>query len=421
MLANWIVPDSGTVMLDGIDLKNRMAVVGKVGFIPEVPNLFDFFSVEYNLKLFAALSRTPFSRVEEILDEFNLLPFRKSKVLALSKGLKQRVNIGRALLADPPLLILDEPTSGLDYEMIREIYRLLRTMHESGKTVIFTSHRPEEIRSLATRIMVLHQGSLEFDGPPLNIFYPTSMKSCMPDDEKHLHTNLQRSGYCFQEQDATSDPVHPQKAAEGNSPDWITDITSLHQGGIQRETLPTWVLMLVLLIGFIILPAQVAEEKEKKLLLALLQTPINEAEWLIAKVVLGILLIVAAVLFLHVLGSFGPVHLFDYLAVLLAGSFCFSAYGVFLGFLCRNQASARTLGVIFYLPHLLPSAMSDVSQKLTAVAPLLPSYQLYKPLQSILLEDGRLAAMTFDWVYLVLLGSLMFLLSYLLMKKRWLM
>lgn len=212
-----------------------------------------------------------------------------------------------------------------------------------------------------------------------------------------------------------------QKEAEGNSPDWITSIKALHQGGVQRETLPTWILMLILLIGFIILPAQVAEEKEKKLLLAILQTPIHEVQWLIAKLILGMVLIITAVLFLHLLGKFGPVHLFDYIAFIVAGSFCFSAYGIFLGFLCRNQASARTLGVIFYLPHLLPSALSDVSQKLTAVAPLLPSYQLYKPLQSILLEDGRMADMTFDWTYLFLLGSLMFYLSYLLMKRRWLM
>jgi len=133
------------------------------------------------------------------------------------------------------------------------------------------------------------------------------------------------------------------------------------------------------------------------------------------------LLILAAVLFLHVLGKFGPVHLFDYIAILLAGSFCFSAFGIFLGFLCRNQASARTLGVVFYLPHLLPSAMADVSQQLTAVAPLLPSYQFYRPLQSILLENASLTDMPFDWIYLIVLGSLMFFFSYLLMKRRWLM
>ena len=212
-----------------------------------------------------------------------------------------------------------------------------------------------------------------------------------------------------------------QKQAEWKNPDWISDIRSLHQGGMQRETLPTWILMLVLLIGFIILPAQVAEEKEKKLLLALLQTPIHEVQWLIAKLILGMVLAITAVLFLHLLGNFSPLHLFDYIVFIVTGSFCFSAYGIFLGFLCRTQASARTLGVIFYLPHLLPSAMADVSQKLTAVAPFLPSYQFYQPLQSILLEDGRLADMTYDWVYLLLLGSIMFYLSYLLMKKRWLM
>jgi ABC-2 type transport system ATP-binding protein len=170
MLASWIIPDGGTVMVGGVDLKNRMSVVGQLGFIPEDPNLFEFFSVEYNLKLFARLSRAPMSRVEEILTEFNLQPFRRSKVQALSKGLKQRVSIGRALLADPALLILDEPTSGLDFEMTREIYRLLNAMHAAGKTIIFTSHRPEEIKNLATRIMVLHESKLVFDGPPQEYF-----------------------------------------------------------------------------------------------------------------------------------------------------------------------------------------------------------------------------------------------------------
>lgn len=170
MLANWILPDSGQVMIDGIDLGNRTAVVRKVGFIPEVPNLFDFFSVEYNLKLFAVLFQTPFLRVDEVLREFNMIPFRKNKVQVLSKGLKQRVNIGRALLADPPVLLFDEPTSGLDFEMTKEIYRLLISMHDAGKTILFTSHRPEEIKSLATRIMVLHEGRLVFDGPPQKYF-----------------------------------------------------------------------------------------------------------------------------------------------------------------------------------------------------------------------------------------------------------
>jgi ABC-type multidrug transport system ATPase subunit len=170
MLASWLLPDSGQVFVDGINLENRLAVVRKIGFVPETPNLFDFFSVEYNLKIFARLFQVPFLRIEEILKEFNLLPFRNNKIQVLSKGLRQRVSIGRALLADPPVLLFDEPTSGIDFDMTKEIYRLLKDFHASGKTIIFTSHRPEEIKTLATRIIVLHQGSLVFDGSPQKYF-----------------------------------------------------------------------------------------------------------------------------------------------------------------------------------------------------------------------------------------------------------
>jgi ABC-2 type transport system permease protein len=212
-----------------------------------------------------------------------------------------------------------------------------------------------------------------------------------------------------------------QKAAEGNSVNWISDIKPLQEGGIQKQTLPTWILMLVLLVGFIIMPAQVAEEKEKKLLLALLQTPMREIEWLIAKLFLGMILISIAVLFLHLLGKFDIGNVLSYIAFIAVGSFCFSSYGIFLGFLCRSQASARTLGVIFYLPHLLPSALSDFSRKLTVVAPFLPSYQFYGPVKSILLEQGRISNLSLEWIYLFLVGLLTFFFSYLLMKKRWLM
>jgi ABC-2 type transport system permease protein len=212
-----------------------------------------------------------------------------------------------------------------------------------------------------------------------------------------------------------------QKAAEGKNSSWISAITPLQEGGIQKQTLPTWILMLVLLVGFIVMPAQVAEEKEKKLLLALLQTPIREIEWLIAKVLSGMMLILTAVLLLHLLGKFEPGNVLSYIAFITVGSFCFSSYGILLGFLCRNQASARTLGVMFYLPHLLPSALSDFSQKLTAVAPFLPSYQLYEPIKAILLDGSRISILSQEWLYLLIFGVAALFCSYFLMKKRWLM
>ncbi len=212
-----------------------------------------------------------------------------------------------------------------------------------------------------------------------------------------------------------------QVAVEGRSKNWISDINPLQEGGIQKQTLPTWILMLILLVGFIVIPAQVAEEKEKKLILGLLQTPMREMEWLLAKVFSGMILTIAAVLFLHLPGKFDFGTGVGYIAFLIVGSFCFSSFGIFLGFLCRNQASARTLGVLFYLPHLLPSALSDFSQKLNKVAPLLPSYQLYGPIKAILFEGDKLSNFYLQWIYLLLVGLLTCLLSYLLIKKRWLM
>lgn len=170
ILANWHLPDSGQVVVDGINLKNRSDMVKKVGFVPEIPNLFEFFSVEYNLKLFARLFQVPLSRIEEIMKEFDLLPFRNTKIQNLSKGLRQRVSIGRTLLADPSVLLFDEPTSGLDFDMTKEIYKMIKEFHASGKTILFTSHRPEEIKTLATRVIMLHKGNLIFDGSPEKYF-----------------------------------------------------------------------------------------------------------------------------------------------------------------------------------------------------------------------------------------------------------
>lgn len=170
ILAKWILPDRGQATIDGVDLGNRREVVKKVGFVPEASNLFDALSIEYNLKLFAFLFQIPLPRVEEVLEEFDLCPFRKTEIQELPIGLKRRVDIGQALLADPEILLLDEPTSGLDFERTNELYNWLNVIHDAGKTIFFTSHRPEEIKNLATRFMVLHQGRLIFDGSPQSYF-----------------------------------------------------------------------------------------------------------------------------------------------------------------------------------------------------------------------------------------------------------
>ena len=74
------------------------------------------------------------------------------------------------MLSDPSVLLLDEPTSGLDFDMTRDVYQNLKKLRGIGKTIIFTSHRPEEVKLLATRILGIHQGKLVFDGPTDDYF-----------------------------------------------------------------------------------------------------------------------------------------------------------------------------------------------------------------------------------------------------------
>jgi ABC-2 type transport system ATP-binding protein len=170
ILGGWLVPDSGTALVGGCRLSDRQSLVRNAGFVPEEPNLFESFSVEYNLSLFAALFALSASRVPQVMREFGLESFRAATVRNLSKGLKQRVSISRSLLPDPPVLLLDEPTSGLDFDMTREVHRLVKKTNLDGKTILFSSHRPEEIRALASRMIVLHKGGVVFDGTPERYF-----------------------------------------------------------------------------------------------------------------------------------------------------------------------------------------------------------------------------------------------------------
>ena len=211
-----------------------------------------------------------------------------------------------------------------------------------------------------------------------------------------------------------------QIAATGDGKSWLAGVESLRNESAGASSLPTWLLMVILIVAFFVLPAQVAEEKERQWLAGLLQTPMREEEWLFAKVVYGIFLSIIPAVALHVLGKTGFPG-WEYGLTLALGSFCFGAAGVTLGLLCRNQATARTIGVICYLPLILPVALHDSSSALRTIAPVMPSFALYNPVQSLV--DGSAASRLFpaEWTVLAGLGFASVILSRRLLKVRWLM
>jgi heme ABC exporter ATP-binding subunit CcmA len=132
-----------------------------VGYVPQELAFYDDLSARDTLRFYAELKRVSTDRVDQVLAEVGLSDHGHKEVSALSGGMKQRLALACALLADPPLLILDEPTSNLDTAARDDFIKLLLQQKEQGKTLLFTSHRLEEVETLASRVLVLEEGRLK--------------------------------------------------------------------------------------------------------------------------------------------------------------------------------------------------------------------------------------------------------------------
>lgn len=117
------------------------------------------------LKVAASLAGLPMKRVDEALEMVGLQTHADSKIGTYSLGLRQRIALAHALIADPPVLVLDEPINGLDPEGIRAIRGLLKTHAERGGTVLLSSHLLSEVDHTADRVLVINGGQIVADGP----------------------------------------------------------------------------------------------------------------------------------------------------------------------------------------------------------------------------------------------------------------
>jgi ABC-2 type transport system ATP-binding protein len=160
ILSGQLVPTGGAVRVCGFDpAKEEKKLAMRIGVVPEVQNLYSDLSAEKNLNLFADLYSVDHSRVKNLLEFFGLKN-RKEAVKKLSKGLRQRVLVARALSHDPELLFLDEPTIGLDPMAARGIREMIEELKEEEKTVFLTTHYMEEADRLSDRVGIINEGKL---------------------------------------------------------------------------------------------------------------------------------------------------------------------------------------------------------------------------------------------------------------------
>ncbi|MCB9136620.1 MAG: nitrous oxide reductase family maturation protein NosD [Anaerolineales bacterium] len=144
---------------------NNVCTQGKqarrlIGYVPQEFAFYDM-RVQETLEFYARLKKTPFTAIPSLLAHLGLSPHSTKAVSALSGGLRQRLALAVALLGDPPVLLLDEPLANLDARARQDYQGLLAALRKEGKTLLFATHRMEEVEILADRVLVLDEGHAE--------------------------------------------------------------------------------------------------------------------------------------------------------------------------------------------------------------------------------------------------------------------
>jgi ABC-2 type transport system ATP-binding protein len=169
MLGTLIEPTSGSADVAGLplDAANGVAIRQRISVMPEAPGLYQRLTVMENLEFFAGLYGlvAPRARIAAALEAVNMTGRAADPCGSLSKGLRQRVGLARALLNEPAIVFLDEPTSGLDPVATHEVHELIEGLRERGVTVFLTTHRLEEAERLCDRVAILNT-SLRTIGRP---------------------------------------------------------------------------------------------------------------------------------------------------------------------------------------------------------------------------------------------------------------
>lgn len=164
ILSSLIRPTSGDVFLAGYRLpEDASAIRSRLGVVSHMPLLYGDLSAEENLMFYARLYDLGETkvRIQTIIQQVGLSARRKDLVRTFSRGMQQRLSIGRAILHNPSILLLDEPHTGLDQEACEMLDAVLKQVTGTGRTVVMTSHDLVRIEDLASRFDILSRGRIQ--------------------------------------------------------------------------------------------------------------------------------------------------------------------------------------------------------------------------------------------------------------------
>ena len=174
MIATLLAPSGGSLEVAGHDpLTEPREVRQRLGYMPDVMGVYDNLTVEEYLQFFAGAYRIDRkgwpALVTGLLELVGLDVKRNAMVDSLSRGMKQRLSLARALIHDPEVLVLDEPASGLDPRARIELRNLLAELRSMGKTIIISSHILAELAEMCTHVAIMEAGRILASGTPRDI------------------------------------------------------------------------------------------------------------------------------------------------------------------------------------------------------------------------------------------------------------
>ena len=173
MIVGLVRPDSGRILLDGVDITDlpmyRHARLG-IGYLPQEASIFRGLNVAQNVMAVLEVVEPDRGRREQMLDtllaEFGISHLRRTPALALSGGERRRLEIARALAGQPSYILLDEPLAGIDPIAVNEIRELVSHLKDRGIGVLITDHNVREMLEIVDRAYIMHAGQVLMQGRP---------------------------------------------------------------------------------------------------------------------------------------------------------------------------------------------------------------------------------------------------------------
>ena len=165
------------------DMRQVERIRSRLGMVFQSFNLWAQMTVLQNvIEVPVHVLKTPkaeaLDRAEQILNRVGLWDKRDQYPAFLSGGQQQRVGIARALAIEPSVMLIDEPTSALDPELVGEVLKVIRDLADEGRTMILVTHEMKFARDVSSHVMFLHQGRIEEEGPPKQVFFEPASERC---------------------------------------------------------------------------------------------------------------------------------------------------------------------------------------------------------------------------------------------------